>query len=556
MTVNQKVSQSNSNKEFLPLSLSNRPKDRLSCLAWWQKGVIYHIYPRSFADANGDGIGDLQGIINKLPYLKYLGVSAVWLSPIYPSPMKDGGYDVSDYCNIDPQFGSLEQMDELIRKARRYGMGIIMDIVANHTSDQNQWFKDSLHRKNKKDEWYIWAKGKIPGPNSDPPNNWLSFHEGTSAWTYSPEREEWYFHKFLKEQPDLNLWNPQVQKAISDVMRFWLDRGVAGFRFDVLDHYFEDPALTDMVLNPDWKEGQFPVDRLRWKEKYLLSEVYTLARSMRELVDLYTGRQILLISENTDDLERIIKLYESGIHMPSNLRLVGSSKRIPYLKTDIDLYMAIVAGRGWPNIVLNNHDNPRREGDAKLEAVLLMTMGGTPIIYYGQEIGMLNTDIPDNRMQDEQGKRLGKKYSRDSSRTPMQWDDKPGAGFTRPDTHNFTWLPIDKSYKDINVTAQRSDSDSLLSLYRRLIRLRNAHPALTEPFYQPIQEVPDDIMAYIKEGSNGESILVALNSSDQVKVIKIHKGSVLLSTNPSRRSFFEASSLELAPKEGCIVKLT
>lgn len=537
--------------------------DRLARLPWWKKAVIYQIYPRSFADSNGDGIGDLGGVINHLSYLKDLGVGAIWLSPVYPSPMRDGGYDVANYRDIDPRFGTLRQMDELIQKAGASGIGVIMDIVANHTSSDHPWFQDSLKRQNGRDDWYIWRDGKAPGPNGEPPNNWLSFFEGKSAWTYAPERDQWYLHKFLTEQPDLNLWNPKVQEEVFDVMKFWLDRGVKGFRFDVFDHYFEDPSFADMAPNPNWQEGQWPIDKLDWKQRYILpEEVYSFAKRIRKFADSYNGNEILLMSENDSaDLRHLERLYGEGkgMHLPSNLRLVN--KPWEYLKADIDAYLSTIGKKGWPNFVFGNHDNPRladRFGpkNAGLAAVLLLTAGGTPIVYYGDEIGMKNGEVPEAKMQDEQGIRLGGKNSRDGERTPMQWSSRRGAGFTSPEMHDQTWLPIDRSYRWVNVASQTKDPNSLLNLHRNLIALRKKTPALVNGSYNPIDGVPEDVMAYIKEGDDGDRVFVGLNSSTGfIRLDLPQPGRLLLSTDANRYTTEPTTYLTLAPKEGCIVEL-
>lgn len=550
-----------------PLAFVPKPgPGRLSLLPWWKKGVIYQIYPRSFADSNNDGIGDLGGVINHLPYLKDLGVGAIWLSPVYPSPMKDGGYDVADYRDIDPRFGTLRQMDELIQKAGASGIGVIMDIVANHTSSDHPWFKDSLKRQNGRDNWYIWRDGKTPGFNGEPPNNWLSFLEGKSAWTYAPERDQWYLHKFLKEQPDLNLWNPEVQGEVFDVMKFWLDRGVKGFRFDVFDYYFEDPSFADMVPNPNWKEGQWPIDQLNWKQRYILpEEVYSFAKRMRKFADSYNGNEILLMSENdSDDLGHLERLYGDGdgegMHLPFNLRLVNKPWKLGHIKAEIDTYLSTIGKKGWPNFVFGNHDNRRlanRFGskNAGLAAMLLMTVGGTPIIYYGDEIGMKNGNVPEDKMQDEQGKRLGRD-SRDGERTPMQWNDERGAGFTESERHDQSWLPIDDSYKRVNVASQTKDPDSLLNLYKDLIALREKIPALIDGSYNPVNDgVSEGVMAYIKEGSEGDTIFVGLNSSPERRRLDLPQSGRLLLSTDANRDTIEPTCLTLAPKEGCVVEL-
>lgn len=533
-------------------------------LPWWQTEAIYQVYPRSFASTRRNGVGDLNGIRSKLDYLKnILGVGAIWISPVYPSPMRDGGYDVSNYYSIDPRFGTPRDMDNLLQVANTAGVRVIMDVVANHTSDQHSWFKQSVKREGGKEDWYIWRQGKTSGPNGEPPNNWRTFFDNNSAWTYHKERKEWYFHKFLPEQPDLNMWNPKVQDAVIDVMRFWLDKGVSGFRLDVFDHLFEDPTFRNMEPNPNWQKGQSPIDQWRWKEMYLSPEVYKFAQKIRSALNPYEGREIVLLGENnSNDLDHIRRLYgenRDGLHMPANLRLCGSSLDVEFLKAEADTYLSAVVDRGWPNWILGNHDNRRpvsRAGpkNTRLATMFVLTVGGTPIIYNGDEIGMTDGIISPEQMRDEQGINLGAEFGRDWSRTPMQWDGRPGAGFTSPDMHDKTWLPINPNYREINVEAQLSDPHSMLNLYRYLLALRKFRPELISGDFEQ-WDSPHSVMVYVRTGRNGGRVLVGLNGSDAEQSISLPGTGNPLIASDERMPNISGNKLILEPKQGVVVNL-
>ena len=358
---------------------------------WWQTGVIYQIYPRSFQDSNGDGIGDLAGIVQRLPYLTELGVDAIWLSPIFRSPMADFGYDISDYTDIDPLFGSLEDFDALLAAAHAQGLRVILDLVPNHTSDQHPWFKQSrASTRSSRRDWYIW---RDPAENGGPPNNWPSVFDG-SAWEYDCATGQYYYHAFLAAQPDLNWRNADVRSAIYEVMRFWLRRGVDGFRVDVIWHLIKDEHFRDNPPNPNFREGDPPhhcVVPLYTADR---PEVHDIIAEMRRVTDEFTDR--VLIGEIYLPLERLVAYYGrdlSGVHLPFNFSLLSTSWRAPAIARLINEYEAALPSGGWPNWVLGNHDQARiasRVGhdQAKIAAMLLLTLRGTPTIYYGDEIGM------------------------------------------------------------------------------------------------------------------------------------------------------------------------
>ncbi len=446
---------------------------------WWQQGIIYQVYPRSFQDSDGDGVGDLPGIARRLDYLAWLGVDALWLSPIYPSPMADFGYDVSDYCAIAPIFGTLGDFDQLAAEAHARGLRLILDFVPNHSSDQHPWFLESLNgRASPKRDWYIW---RDPAPGGGPPNNWLS-HFGGGAWEWDEATGQYYLHSFLKEQPDLNWRNPEVRRAMYDAMRFWLDRGVDGFRVDVLWLLIKDDQFRDNPPNPDWRPGSRSRGRLLPLYDADRPEVHEVVAEMRCVLNAYPGERVL-IGEIYLPPERLVAYYGQdlgGAHLPFNFQLVLLRWDAAEIAQAITSYEALLPAAAWPNWVLGNHDNRRlasRVGpaQARVAAMLLLTLRGTPTIYYGEEIGMEDVPIPAELVQDpaernEPGLGLG----RDPERTPMPWDASSASGFTdgRP------WLPLGPDHAARNVATLSDNSASILSLYRQLIALRRGSAAL------------------------------------------------------------------------------
>ncbi len=486
--------------------------------AWWQNAVFYEIYPRSFADSNNDGIGDLNGITSKLDYLKELGINAIWITPCFPSPQVDFGYDVSDYEAIDPMYGTMADFDQLVAEAKQRGIRVILDFVVNHTSDQHKWFIDSESSKTSdKRNWYIWRDGKRPG---QPPNNWLSTF-GTPAWTFDPKTNQYYYHYFYPQQPDLNWRNPAVEKAMLDVTRFWYKHGVAGFRLDAVDTLYEDPKLTDNPVLP----GTDKFGRPNMDEKYnkKLPEVHDAMRALRSVANEYGA---VLIGEtwttNVDQLRDYYGAKNDELQMPMDLMMTG------FKGLSADEYRkhiaAVNAAGHWPTYVISNHDIVRsytRYGDgehnddiAKMMAALYLTLRGTPIMYYGEELGMENNDPKRKEdVQDPEGK-LGwpKEIGRDGERTPMQWNDSANAGFSTVKP----WLPVPDSARTHNVVDEMKDPDSVLSFYRALLELRHSEAALLDGDYVSINEDNPNVLTYLRR-TKGEAILVILNMSATVQ---------------------------------------
>ena len=523
---------------------------------WWQRGVIYQIYPRSFQDSNGDGVGDLPGITRRLDYLRWLGVDAVWISPIYPSPMKDFGYDVADYCAIHPLFGTLDDFDRLLHEAHARHLKVILDFVPNHTSDQHPWFIESrASRASPKRAWYIW---RDPAPGGGPPNNWLS-NFGGPAWTYDEPTGQYYYHAFLKEQPDLNWRNPEVVSTMLDVLRFWLDRGVDGFRVDVLWHLIKDSEFRDNPPNPTWTPEQNPFHEVLPVYTSDRPEVHGVIAKMRKLFDRYDAR--VLIGEIYLPVEKLVKYYGEnleGAHLPFNFQLILAPWDARHIAGLIEEYEAALPTDGWPNWVLGNHDNHRivtRVGpaQARIAALLLLTVRGTPTLYYGDEIGMHDVDIPQARVQDPFEKNVpGKGLGRDPERTPMQWDRTHRAGFSTGEP----WLPLAGDAQSINVGAQRDDPASMLSLYRRLITLRRGEPALEVGRLEAVA-ADGDVLTYYRRGRSGEAdFLVALNFASRPNRLRVPEGStIVVSTHVQREGKRTGSEIELAADEGVVMRL-
>ena len=525
---------------------------------WWQTGIIYEIYVRSFQDSNGDGFGDMRGIVQRLDYLQWLGVTALWLTPVYPSPMKDSGYDISDYSGIHPLFGSMEDFDELLHEAHHRNMKLVIDFVPNHTSDQHPWFLESRSSKNNpKRNWYYWKDAKKDG---SAPNNWLGVLGG-SAWEWDEKTRHYYYHAFLKEQPDLNLTNPEVQHAILDVMRFWLDRGVDGFRVDVMWHLAKDAKWRDNPINLDYKPEMPDCDRLLQIYSCDQPEVHDIVHRFRKLLDEYNDK--VLIGELYLPTDKVINYYgadNKGAHLPGNFQLLFVPWEAQRIAIEIDKYEATLPSRAWPNWVIGNHDRLRlisRIGEAqtKVAAMLLMTLRGTPTMYYGDEIGMRNVTIPKEEWQDPQGLLMpDKNLSRDPIRTPMQWSASANAGFTT----GKPWLRVDDNFQQNNVEAQKKNNDSLLCFYKRLIELRQKEPALYKGDYYPV--VTDgSVLAYIRRWQNSSSFLVVLNLTGEQKIFrpidKTIKGEVILSTLKEWKETALKEGTILQANEGILVQL-
>lgn len=481
---------------------------------WWQRGVIYQVYPRSFQDTNGDGIGDLEGIRRRLDHLVRLGVDAVWISPIYPSPMVDFGYDISDYTDIDPRFGSLSDFDRLLAEAHERGLRVILDLVPNHTSDRHPWFVESrASRSGPRRDWYLW---RDPGPDGAPPNNWLS-EFGGRAWQLDVASGQYYYHAFAVEQPDLNWRNADVRAAVFDVMRFWLDRGVDGFRIDVMWHMVKDERFRDNPVDPDYVEGAMsPYRRLIPTYSTDQADVHEVVAQMREVLDEYDER--VMIGEIYLPMDRLIGYYGrdgGGAHLPFNFHLISTPWEARAIELMIERYEGALPANAWPNWVLGNHDQPRvvsrlGEAQARVAAVLLLTLRGTPTIYYGEELGMHDVAIALDQVVDVREMLVpGRGLGRDPQRTPMQWDRSPAAGFTSADP----WLPLPVDAAERSVVAERDEAGSMLSLYRALLALRRNEAALAVGSYAPLTAA-GSVLAYLRE-EHGRRFGVVLNLASE-----------------------------------------
>ncbi|MDB5081106.1 MAG: hypothetical protein JWP00_3030 [Chloroflexi bacterium] len=525
---------------------------------WWQSGVIYQIYPRSFKDSNADGIGDLAGIIEKLDYINWLGVGAIWLSPFYPSPMADFGYDISNYIDVDPIFGNLADFDRLVEMAHARNIKVLVDFVPNHTSDEHPWFQESrASRDNPKHDWYIWHD---PKPDGGPPNNWLS-NFGGSAWELDPVRQQYYLHLFDVKQPDLNWRNPAVQAAMYDVVRFWFDRGVDGLRIDVVYLLFKDEELRDNPLDPKWEPGDpVPPQQIRQYTEDL-PEMDGVIQELRKLADQYHER--VLIGEIWLPYERLVRYYGEdlgGLHLPFNFQLILLTDwKAQKVKDLVESYEASLPEGAWPNWVLGNHDNTRlvtRVGpvQARVAQMLLLTLRGTPTCYYGDELGMHDVKIPPELAADPQEKG-SPGFGRDPERTPMQWDSSPNAGFCP--ARVTPWLPVAADYELYNVQTQQADPTSMLALVRKLMELRQQTPALNRGEYRPLAAVPADCFVYLRELA-GQRYLVALNFSDQAQALALPQmgpGQVVVSTHLDREGPLDTSNFQLRGAEGLVIAL-
>ena len=522
---------------------------------WWRKGIFYQIYPRSFQDSDGDGVGDLGGILYRLPYLSTLGVDAIWLSPIFTSPMVDFGYDIADYTAIDPLFGTMEDFDALVKAAHDGGLKVILDLVPNHTSDRHPWFVEARRsRDDPRRDWYIW---RDPAPDGGPPNNWLS-EFGGSAWEYDEASGQYYYHAFLVQQPDLNWRNPAVRAAIYDVMRFWLRKGVDGFRVDVLWHLVKDADFRDNPPNPGFLEGRPPHERILARYSADQPEVHEVVAEMRRVLDEFRDR--VLIGEIYLPLERLMAYYGkdlAGAHLPFNFALLSAPWHARDIEKIIADYEQALPPDAWPNWVLGNHDRPRvasrigRE-QARVAAMLLLTLRGTPTLYYGDEIGMTQVAIAPDQVRDPFERNVpGIGIGRDGCRTPMQWNATPNAGFSNASP----WLPVADDFSHENVVNLADDRLSILNLYRALIRLRKERDVLVTGRYRPVA-AEGDLLLYRREGPS-ESITVALNLGDDPVSLETEgrglDGDILLSTCLDREGEGINGTLDLRGNEGVAI---
>lgn len=516
--------------------------------------VVYEIYPRSFKDTNGDGVGDLAGITQKLDYLRALGVDAIWICPFYPSPMVDFGYDVKDYKNVEPLFGSLDDFDRLVAEAHKRNIKIIIDLVVNHTSDQHPWFAEArASRDNPKRNWYVWQDGKL---DSTPPNNWLSAFGG-SAWEYEQQTGQYYLHSFAKQQPDLNWDNPEVREAIKDVMKFWLARGVDGFRLDAVDFLAKDKALRDDPSNPTFQPStDMPYDSLL----HIYSKrQYRLFQYLKELVDLlltFPGTMMFFEARPhaIPDLAWYQQYYEyldPRVAAPFNLQYVKKSWDIKDFKDSINDFQAMLRPGDVPVYVLGNHDCDRlatRFGTRATlaAAVLQFTLPGVTVIYYGEEIGMRNVFIDPKQALDIMEKGVpGAGFNRDPARSPMQWSPEANAGFSGVNP----WLPVNDDYGQVNVAGKMQNPNSLWAVYRWLISYRHSSPALREGNYMPLELHHPQIFGFMRTFGQERLATVVNFSPKEVVPLEIRDQLIFSTHGP------QADIHQLQPLEARIIRL-
>jgi len=522
---------------------------------WWTSAVVYQIYPRSFQDSDGDSVGDLNGIRRRLDYLSWLGVDTVWLSPIYPSPMEDFGYDIANYRDVDPLFGTLGDFDALLTEAHARGLRIILDFVPNHTSHRHPWFRASRSsRDNPKRAWYLWHD---PAPGGGPPNNWRSV-TGGPAWTLDEESGQYYLHSFLPVQPDLNWRHPGVGDAMIGAMRHWLARSVDGLRVDMVDFLLKDAAFRDEPVT-DLARGYTFADARHHLNR---PETLDLLRTLRRVLDEYPERVFVGEVVRHLPIAKVLPYYGSGdlLHLPFNFALLDTpwaARDVTRVTRDYDAGLALFP-HAWPNYTLGNHDQARlasRLGaeQVRLAGLLLLTLRGTPFLYYGDELGLPNVPIPPDRMQDP-WERIQPGTGRDPARAPMVWDTTPRAGFSDSEP----WLPLPPGIERLSVAAQRADPTSTLQFYRRLLATRRASPALRWGEYQPLTSAPDEVLAYRRSLAD-EHMLIALNFGGDARTLPLpgHRPwRVRLSTAPNREGGAAGGdAVVLRPHEGLILQV-
>ena len=523
-------------------------------LAWWRSAVVYQVYPRSFADADGDGVGDLAGITGRLDYLVDVGVDAVWLSPFYVSPMLDFGYDVADHGAVDPVFGTIADFDELLAAAHARGLRVLIDYVANHTSEQHPWFVDSRQgRGSRRRDWYVWAD---PAPDGGPPNNWLStFPACGSAWTRDEATGQYYLHSYTPSQPDLNWRHLEVRQAMAGVLRFWLERGVDGFRVDAVHRLIKDPTLADnpadvAALRTALEPG---AERLGHIDQ---PGVHAVLRELRAVVAEYGPDKLLIGEVGVADPRRWAAYYGAGdeLDLPLNFAFWSAPFSADGFRQAVDATRRVLPEGACPVWALGNHDLPRvasryDEGGrgparARLAAMLLLCLPGSALVYYGEEIGMTDVAIPAALARDPDG--------RDGCRTPMQWSAAANAGFCPAGT--TPWLPVAVTRDRLNVLEQDGREGSMLTLYRRLIALRRAEPALALGDHTSLASGPA-VLAFRRAHAE-RAVLVALNFADRPHEVELpgaDRGQLLLSTDPHRPVEMAAGRLVLAGSEGVLI---
>ena len=522
---------------------------------WWQHGTVYQIYPRSFADANGDGVGDLEGIRSRLDHLVGLGVDALWISPVFPSPMVDFGYDISDYTGIDPLFGTLEDFDALVAAAHERDLKVILDFVPSHTSDAHPWFVDSRASPDSpKRNWYTWAD---PAPDGGPPNNWIA-EFGGPTWTLDPGSGQYFLHLFLPQQPALNWRNPEVRDAMLDVLRFWFGRGVDGFRVDAVLFLIVDAALRDNPPNEAWREGMSPPRSLRWTHTAHQRETHDAVHAMRRVANSFEPERVLIGEVCASTFDELVPYYGralDGFQMPFNFELMNLAWDPATIAAFVDAYEAALPSGAWPNWVLGNHDASRiasrvGPGRARLAAMLLLTLRGTPTIYQGEELGLEDGRVPPEAVRDPWELRVpGIGLGRDPVRTPMPWTAEPGAGFTTGDP----WLPIDPAHRASSVAAQTDDPGSMLALYRALLALRRSEPALSLGDYRTLS-TDDGVLVYERRRGD-RALVVALCFADSARALPpAARGTrAVLGTDTSVAPGSDAPA-RLAPGEGLVLE--
>lgn len=541
----------------------NQTEEPHQSIPWWKKAVFYQIYPLSFMDSNGDGKGDIPGIISKLDYLNdgtpnSLGIDAIWLSPVYPSPNKDWGYDNTDHKSIDPSMGTMDDFKTLLKEAHDRNIRIVMDLVMAYTSDQHPWFIEARKSKdNPKHDWYLWH----PGKKGKPPNNWFAAFD-SQAWWWEESCQEYYFTSFTRYQPDVNWRNPELASAMYDIVRFWMDIGVDGFRMDVANYYFKDEDLRNnpyhFQLNPpDYQRHLY--DRNR-------SESHKVCKAVRKILDEYPHR--MAVGEiYTDDPTIAAQYYGNGdeLHLNFNFAFGFCPWKASCFHRNIEEWEGLLKDKGWPVYTLSNHDDPKRhisryargkhtQARAKVAAAMLLTLRGSPFLYYGEEIGMTNRKMKKKELCDP----MGEKYwpflvGRDPGRTPMQWNSSAKAGFSTANP----WIPVNDNYHRINVDQAKNDPQSLLSFYRKMIDLRKKIPALQYGNYRSLIDSPKAILAY-ERWINQDRIAVFLNfkRSNRTLSLKDHlSGKILLSTHRKENENIKIPGIKLYPNEVLIIKI-
>ncbi|XDD46429.1 alpha-glucosidase [Leptospira sp. WS39.C2] len=539
-------------------------------MAWWKEAVIYQIYPRSFQDSNGDGIGDLEGIIQRLDYLAgskdSLGIDAIWLSPVYPSPMFDFGYDISDYEEIDPVFGDIQTFKRLLKEAHKRGIRIIMDLVVNHTSHLHPWFIESRSSINSpKRDWYIWKETNQNGP----PNNWLGAFGG-SGWEFDKRTGEYYFHSFLKEQPDLNWRNPDVEDAIFRMMKFWLDMGVDGFRLDVVNLYVKDEFFRNNASY--FMKGPRPYDKQVHTYDRDRPEMHGILRRMRKLLDSYSEKR-MFVGEIMQDFPGNVLLpatycgRNDELHLAFNFMFLFSPWKAERFFQIVKDFESALGEDNWPNYTLSNHDFPRHitryekgehtQDRAKLAACMMLTLRGTPFLYYGEEIGMKRQKVPFNKIQDPVGKRYWPFHpGRDPERIPMPWDGSETTGFTT----GKPWLPLYEESNTVNVESQKLDPNSLFYTYKKLLQIRKDRKSLRKGKLKILQSTDKQVLYYRRRDGKEETYIFLNFSPKPVSVSYPRKWNLnqILFSSKNREASFEldkeldTGDLLLLPNEAVV----